>query len=1111
MWEEDEVIPTYTIGDPDLNPMFFSGRAYQGAKGRVYPYPLLEKLSNEKLERKHTIVYLENEYIKMGVIPGPGGGGRLHFAQDKTNDYELFYHQHVLKPGLIGVLGAWWSGGIEWNFPHHHRTSNFLPLDYSLEEHPDGSKTVWLGEIETRHRMKWMVGLTLKPGKSQVEMTARLYNRTPMTQTFLFWANVAVHVDETYQFIFPPSQAWTTGHGKHTFGRWPLATGEPMLRGRVFEKGTDLSWWKAHESSISIFSIFSEEDFFAGYDHGKRAGVLHVADHHVVPGKKMWSWGTNESAKIWDSILTDSDGPYIELMVGAYQDNQPDYSWLQPYEVKEFKQTWYPLRELGGVKNANLEAAVNLEVSEEGKVRFAFNTSGKYHGARALLITSEKTLFEETINICPAHPFVKEIPLPGGVSEEDLQVSLISSAGDELIRYQKQSLPEQPQPEAVKPPLAPEEIETIEELYLAGSRLLQFHSAALSPEPYFEEALRRDPGDFRCNTALGLLFLRRGMFQEAEERFEQALARVEKNHTIPRDGEAYYYLGLAQRYLGKDEAAYKSLYRATWSSAWKSAAYYSLAELACRKGNHAKALEFLDRSLFSGYLNNKAWNLKAAILRKMGRPEEASQIAVDVLSRDRLDHWAANELYLAALASGKDRKAASLLADFDKIMRGSFQNYLELAMDYYGCGLYEEEASVLERMIALPETRDVAVTLSGRSLTDGSKAMAYYYLGHCHELSGETEEALEFYKRAASMSTDLVFPFRLEAYTALNAAIRANSADAVARYYLGNLMFQSQPEKAVEQWEAARRLDDTFAIVHRNLGLAYARIQNDIDKAISSLELAVKHNSKDPRLHLELDRLYESGKVSAQQRLKLMEAHQGVVNRSDDLAARQAALYVRVGDYEKAIEILESRHFHVWEGGGAIHGVFVDAHLARGQDRLRAQDYKAAEMDFKRALDYPINLQVGRPSSGGRAPEIHYFLGKVSGLQGYTEKAEEHYARSVAETEGSRWTSRRYPGLLYFKALSYRELGDEEAANRLLDQLIEVAEKGLQQSSGDRFFAKFGEQQSDELRRGNFHYLRGLGYLGKGDKMAARVEFEKTLELDINHVWAARFLSTLAN
>jgi len=1102
IWMEEEVIPTYPVGDPDPNPIFYNGRVYQGAQGHVYPYPLLDKLSNEKIDRKHKVVYLENEYLKVGVMPGPGGGGRIHLAQDKTNGYDFFYKQSVLRPGLIGVLGAWWSGGVEWNFPHHHRTSNFLPLDYTLEANPDGSKTVWVGEIETRHRLKWMVGLTLHPGRSTLEMTAKLFNRTPLTHSFLFWSNVSVHVDDTYQFIFPPSQQWTTGHGKHTFSQWPYATGDTVLGRRGYEEGQDLSWWKNSTSSISIFSFLSDEDFFAGYNHGKQAGVVHVADHHLVPGKKMWSWGTGERAQVWDKILTDTDGPYIELMIGAYQDNQPDYSWMQPFEVKTFTQTWYPLRDIGGVKNANLEAAVNLEVQDGSVVRVGLNTSSKRDGAEVLVQAGDRVLLRERVDISPAEPFVRELPLPANLSIKDLKVSLLSSDGEELISYKPVDVDPEPEPTPVVPPLPPKEVPTIEELYLAGLRLVQFHSAALSPDPYWEEALRRDPGDYRTNTALGLLYIKRGRFSEAEERLEAALERATENQTIPMDGAAYYYLGLAQSALGKKEAAYRTFYRATWSYAWHGPAYFALAELATAKGDYTSAFDFLRRSLSTNQLNTRALNLTVSLLRRSGDLDEADALARQVLDWDPLDSRALYERYLLSRITGSEEKN-QLEREVTIRLRGSLQSYLELALDYSGNGLYDEGIEVLSRALELKPASDVAVSMSGKGLTDGSMAMAYYYVGLLYMEKGEEEKATRSFRMASIQPTELVFPFRLEAYEALEAAIAKHPDDAAAHYYLGNLLFESQPEKAVREWERSRSLKPGFATVHRNLGIAYARLQDDIPAALASLEKAVESDPTDPRLYLELDQLAERGKVAPAERLARLERNQDVVDQDYNLLMREASLYVQVGDYAKAANLLESRHFHVWEGGGRIHDIFVDAYLAQGQQRMRDGAYSKALQDFKRALDYPLNLEVGRPRNGGRAPEVYYYVALAEMALELAAEAEGHLEMATASG-----ISPKSP-LAYYQALAFRQLGNEEKATQILNEMIRSAEQSLEAGEGDRFFAKFGERESEGARLAEAHFLLGLGFLGKGRKVEARKEFEAALALNLNHLQVRRQLAEM--
>ncbi|UCF44230.1 MAG: DUF5107 domain-containing protein, partial [Planctomycetota bacterium] len=265
IWQEPRVIPTYLIGEPDTNPRFYTGRTYQGAQGRVYPYPMLDVLTDNRQDKTYNAVYLENEYLKISVLPEIGG--RLFSALDKTNNYDFIYHQHVVKPALIGMLGAWISGGIEWNFPHHHRPSVYMPIDYVLEEHPDGSSTIWVGEIEIRHRMKWIVGLTLHPGKSYIEATIRPFNRTPFVHTFLCFANVGIHANEEYQVIFPPSTQFATYHTKNQFARWPIS--QEVFNRIDYTRGVDVSWWKNHPEWTSMFAWNYEDDFFGGYDHGK--------------------------------------------------------------------------------------------------------------------------------------------------------------------------------------------------------------------------------------------------------------------------------------------------------------------------------------------------------------------------------------------------------------------------------------------------------------------------------------------------------------------------------------------------------------------------------------------------------------------------------------------------------------------------------------------------------------------------------------------------------------------------------------------------------------------------------------------------------------------------
>ena len=271
-WEAPLRIPTYPVGPAEPSPMFYAGRQYQGAQGAIYPYPLLDQLGDRREDRSYRALWLENEYLKLSVLPEIGG--RIFSAEDKTDGYPFFYGQHVIKPALIGMTGAWISGGVEWNVMHHHRASTFMPVQSAVVENADGSRTVWVGETEWRHRMRWVVGLTLRPGRSVLEASVRMFNRTPLPNSVLYFANPAVHANEQYEVLFPPDVAWATFHAKVDYAPWPLARGPFM--GIDYAPGTNLGLWKNHPHPISFFVYHSDLDFFGGYDHGRKAGVVHV-------------------------------------------------------------------------------------------------------------------------------------------------------------------------------------------------------------------------------------------------------------------------------------------------------------------------------------------------------------------------------------------------------------------------------------------------------------------------------------------------------------------------------------------------------------------------------------------------------------------------------------------------------------------------------------------------------------------------------------------------------------------------------------------------------------------------------------------------------------------
>ena len=285
-------IPTYVPADAIKLPMFFEHKPYQGASGRLYPLPFSDSISDEKQGVDYDIITLENEYIKTQVAPQLGG--KILRGLDKVGDYDFIYYNEVVKPALVGLAGPWISGGIEFNWPQHHRPTTYMPLEAYVEENEDGSKTVWTGEVDPFYRMKGMAGITVDPGRSYIKAKVKVYNRTEQKQIFMWWANLAVPVNETYRTIFPPDVEWVNDHDRRCIMSWPIAKGiNHSARPFDFGEGTDISMYEAIKvpSSFLVSQGQSDMDFVAGYDGGKQKGIATVANHHISPGKKMWHWG----------------------------------------------------------------------------------------------------------------------------------------------------------------------------------------------------------------------------------------------------------------------------------------------------------------------------------------------------------------------------------------------------------------------------------------------------------------------------------------------------------------------------------------------------------------------------------------------------------------------------------------------------------------------------------------------------------------------------------------------------------------------------------------------------------------------------------------------------
>jgi tetratricopeptide (TPR) repeat protein len=1063
--EVKEVIPTYLIDPPNVMPRFYEGRTHQGVQRRIYPYPYDDGLTTNKQPVEYPMIQVENDFIKLGIAPGQGG--RIYYAYDKTNDYNWLYHNHVVKPSLIGMVGNWRSGSLAWGYPHHHGPTTVEDMDYEIEEHPDGSKTIWINCTERLQRVNSLIGYTVYPNSSIVEMTIDLRNRTEMGNSFLFWANPAVHSDSAYQVIFPPSVQYVTYHGKRDMTSWPIA--DSPFNGYNFT-GMDISWWKNTHVPVSFFSWDPKEDYFGGYDYNLKAGTAWVGNHHVSPGMKYWADGNNPNGLNTNNGLTDNDGRYIELMAGFYTDNQPDYSWLEPYESKYGSMIWFPIRELDGLKYANKNGAMNYFI-DGNSIDIRLNSTMSHPKAKFVLSSKGKELKTDIISISPEEPRKIIAQLPKNIGENDIEITLFDSDGNVLYTYipRNHDYPSYEKPEPLKSFASPQNIESVEELYLTGLRIDQFHSV-LNSMPYYQEALKRDPKNSKVNTQLGILSLRAKDWVSAEKYLRIATERVRMNYTRPKDCEPLYYLGMALRALGRTNEAYDTFYDATWGSAWHSAAYYQLAEIDCNRQNWETALDHINRSLSTNAVNIRALNLKGVILRKMGKVSQAQEWLETVLKETKINHLAQNELYLM-------NNSEDYLNRLCRWMRDDVQAYIELSTEYTAIGLYDEAIQVMKRLEVKGETFP----------------LLYYFTGYNYHLLGDDATALSYYLKAEKMPSDYCFPFRSEAVYVLENAMNLNPEGNLAPYYLGNLFYERLPEKAIELWEKSASLDDSFYIVQRNLGLAYNEIQENPKKALESMKKAAKLNKDDARLLFEIDVLHEANQISpAEKYTFLMDNYETAKKRYETLL-RLITRAVEYGKFAEALYMLDNNRIVESEGAREKQNAYLNSYTIRAMNQINQKNYDSALIDIKAALDYPIGL-VAR----ARYAQLYYLEGEIYENIGQKGQAVKSYEKAL-EIETSEARDREY---IYYKGLALQKLGKEKEAKQTFESL-------LQNVSDDGAYSQFDGRASNTAQRINAVYQTGLGYMGLGEKAKAIEQFSSVLNINPGHIWSKTFLNEL--
>lgn len=1052
VWEEKIIIPTYPVGKPDKNPMFLEKRVYQGSNGKVYPHTVIDKIYDEKVDKEYTAVFLENDYIKVMILPEIGG--RIQRATDKTNDYDFVYYNNVIKPALVGLAGPWISGGIEFNWPQHHRPSTFDPVDYTYYDNADGSATVVVGEIENMFRTKGMAKISLYPDSSYIEIKAQIYNRTDTQQTFLWWANPAVAANDYTRSVFPPDVTAVMDHGKRAVSTFPIATGTYYKVD--YSRGVDISRYKNLPVPTSYMAAKSDYDFVGGYDDKLQAGILHVADHHISPGKKQWTWGCGDFGKAWDRNLTDSDGPYVELMTGCFTDNQPDFTFIAPLEEKRFTQYFMPYQKLGTVHNATKDLAMNYK---NGVINLY--ATGNIGEITVSAFRNNDCISEESIMLKTTDFYSLNI--------ENAERIIIKKNNRTYLEYSINGK-KQEVPDAAKCPPAPKDCRTNEDLYLYGLHIEQYRHATYSAEDYYLEGLKRDDTDIRLNNAYGKLLLKRGLFEKSEKYFRKAVEKSIRSNPNPYDSEPYYNLGLTLLYQNRVDESYDAFYKSTWSNACQESAFYHLACIAMRNNEIDLALEHIENSIIKNAHNIKAIDLKALILESKGNKVETKSIAKSVLKIDPLD-------VVSRYILGKKPEI-------------NHNTVIEIAIEYAKGGFMDKAIDILEN-------------------DKSNYPLINYYLCYYYHLFGKEDKANRYQKLAQNVDFVGCFPHRLDDLLVLEFIVSAYENDWAARYYLGCLLYDKKRyDEAVSLWENAVSINDKFPTAYRNLALAYYNKKQDEYKAEKALETAFMLDTTDARVFMELDQLYKkNGKMPAE-RLELLEKHMDLVEFRDDLLTEYITLLNTVGKYEKAYKYMLSHNFHPWEGGeGKITSQYVFSLTAMAKAEIENENYDKAIERLMKTKAYPYNLGEGK-LYGAQENLQNYFLGVAYEKLGKVEESTKYFEKAAAglsEPQSAMFYNDQPPETIFCQGLALQKLSKENEADIRFNKLIDYADVHMEDDVKIDYFAvslpDFLVFDDDLNMKNKVHclFMKALGLFGKNEKSKANEYLKQAYEFEKYH------------
>ncbi len=976
--EETMSLETYGFKHPNPVPILTNNT-------KIFPYFKFEEYEHIAKKKNWKVVTLENDYIKVFVLPEIGG--KVWGAIEKTTGEEFLYKNEVVKFRNIAMRGPWTSGGIEFNFGligHHPSTAT--PVDYKVKTNADGSISCVVGNMDLPSRTAWRVEIKLEKDKAYFETNASWYNASPLNQSYYNWMTAAAVVSDDLEFIYPGNQFLEhSGDAKP----WPIDA-----------EGRDLSLYKNNNFSgdVSEHVVGDYKDFFGGYYHNSKFGFGHWSPYEEMPGQKLWLWSQARSGGIWEDLLTDHDGQYMEFQAGRLFNqyfpgaiNPISQANFEPYVMDRWREIWFPFKEIGGMVDANEYGVLNVKESDNG-LYLGINSLQNIKDTLQVVINGQE-IFTEALHLGPMEIFSKQLPKqPKG--------EIVVKVGNSKLYYSNNT-----EESLLKRPFKDDENLVVSEnakLYHEGWEALKFRDYELAWEK-LKQLLALEPAHMGALLKLAELEYRKTDYDTALK-YANRVLKLDTYHP-----EANYLAGIIYRSQGDHINALESFGWSARSMQFRSVSFAQMAEVYLLQNNLKKAEQYTLKALDYNHYNLNAKQLQLLLQRKMGNTFQFNKAYNDLLTADPLNHFALiesqflnNEVHLS----------------LPNTINNEFPNetIMELGIYYHGLGLTKEALEVLELA-----TNDVKADLTRSYLlkeTNPSKSQ-------------------QLLTQVLKSPIDFVYPYRAETLAVLEWA-HSIDQDWKLKYYLAqNYIAIGQNNKGLELLKDCGMRPDSHIFYRFRAKMLndnnYSNNENDYLKALQYKVDDWKIWEETVQFYLDHDQTDKAYKMASKAyRIFSPNANIGLIYA-------KAALLIE--DYKTTIEVLKNIQILPFEHASESKHIYTQAHILLALKNIEHKRYTKAISLLESSKQWPENLGVGKPHTVDERMQ-DYLLAHCYGSLNDPNKKNQLLDHIIAIPR----TGNTYGPNDLFSLLSLKKMGKDADLAQLQDKMSTAAAKGNEEA-----------------------------------------------------------------